>query len=141
MNSTELATLIAAFTALGATFILPVLKNYFGFQTTKLNDVASWREYLAKELVSRDQKIASLEEKITKALEETQKWRDLYYQQLDINNKQGHEIVSLREDNHELNDRVEQLQKLVAKNAGIVQDNANKVVNAMDVAQEEIRKI
>ena len=130
MTTTELATLIAAVTALGATVLLPLLKNIFGFQSEKLNDSASWRKYLSEELAKRDTKIAELE-----------KWRDLYDEQLTINNKQAAEIITLRDDNNDLNLRVQQLQELVSKNAGIVQDNADNVSSAMKTAKKEINKI
>ncbi len=130
MTTTELATLVAAVTALGATVFLPILKNVFGFKTEKLNDDASWRKYLADELAKRDDKIAELE-----------KWRDLYHEQLLVNTNQATEIITLRDDNNELKERVQQLQELVSKNAGIVQDNANNVSNAMKTAKKEINKI
>ncbi len=141
MTTTELATLIAAGTAFGATVLLPVIKNMFGFQSEKLNDSASWRKYLSEELAKRDVKITELDLKVADALKETQKWRDLYYEQLSVNNKQATEITNLRDDNQALNDRVGQLQELVSKNAGIVQDNANAVSGAMETAKKEIKKI
>ncbi len=141
MTTTELATLVAAVTALGATVFLPILKNIFGFKSEKLNDDASWRKYLAEELDKRDMKITELDLKVAEALKETQKWRDLYYEQLAVNNKQAAEITTLREDNQALNDRVGQLQELVSKNAGIVQDNADNVSSAMGIAKKEINKI
>lgn len=141
MTTTELATLIAAFTALGATVVLPVIKNYFGFATNKLNDTTAWRTYLASELKKRDDKIADLETNVKEALKETQKWRDLYYEQLGINNKQANEIIILHEDNNELSDKVKQLQHLVEKNAGIVQDNALNVSNAMATVKKDIKQI
>ncbi len=120
MTTTELATLIAAGTAFGATVLLPVIKNMFGFQSEKLNDDASWRKYLAEELAKRDADITALRLDLKETQKETQKWRDLYYEQLAVNNRQAAEITTLHEDNNDLNQRVQQLQELVAKNAGIV---------------------
>ncbi len=134
MTTTELATLIAAGTAFGATVLLPVIKNMFGFQSEKLNDSASWRKYLAEELKKRDVEIAAIRK-------DAEKWRDLYYEQLSVNNKQAAEITTLHEDNNDLNLRVQQLQELVSKNAGIVQDNADNVSSAMKTAKKEINKI
>ncbi len=141
MTVTEIIALIASFTAIGTAVILPRLKSRDGFKVRKLDDAESIRNYMKTELEKRDAKISNLETDVKEALKETQRWRDLYYEQLAVNNKQAIEISTLREDNKDLNDRVGQLQKLVSKNAGIVQDNANMVSGAMETAKEEIKKI
>lgn len=141
MTPTEIATLIAAVTALGATVGLPIIKNIFGFQTEKLNDGTSWRKYLADELAKRDAEIAALRTELKETQKETLKWRELYYEQLSVNSKQALEITGLREDNTELHARVGELQELVSKNASIVQDNADSVSSAMVQAKKDIKKI
>ncbi len=134
MTTTETISLIAAVGALGTTLFLPTLKGIFGFQGERLSDAASIRKYMQDELAKRDTRIAAFEA-------EAEKWRNLYYEQLGINQKQASEIIILHSDNAELAEKVTQLQDLVAKNAGIVQHNADNVSKAMDVAKTEINKL